>query len=66
MLADFQNLSLASLVDLLARYTERHTQLLADKSFDDEFRKSKEIIQQLQVVIEIRRREMSDNIPQIP
>lgn len=55
MTAAFQHLSLEELVDVLAQRTQKFTQLLVEKRFDDEYRESKEAIQQILAEIESRK-----------
>ena len=45
------------LVDLLAQETEKFSQLMAEKRFSDEYYESKNIILQLQAVIESRKQQ---------
>jgi hypothetical protein len=52
---NFQSMSLTNLIDLLAAYTTKYTQLLAEKNFGDEYNKVKETIKQLQAIIELRK-----------
>ena len=55
MLPDYQNMSTESLMELLARETEKLTELLAGKKFDAEYEKCKDGIKQIQVIIDIRK-----------
>lgn len=55
MLPDYKNMSTESLMELLARETEKLTELLAGKKFDAEYEKCKEGIKQMQVIIDIRK-----------
>jgi len=55
MLPDYQNMSTESLMELLARETEKLTDLLARKKFDAEYEKCKNGIKQIQVIIDIRK-----------
>lgn len=44
-------MNMANLVDLLAQKTEKFTQLMADKKFDEEYEKYKEDIKLIQTAI---------------
>jgi len=55
MTSPYQNMSLEELVDLLAQKTQKFTQLLVDKNFNDEYKESKETIQQIVSEIELRK-----------
>ena len=54
MLLDFNNMATATLVDLLAQETQKFTQLMAEKRFTEEYVVCKDIIHQLQAIIESR------------
>jgi hypothetical protein len=51
---ELQNLDLPTLVDLLARSTQRYTELFAEKSFGEEYEECKKTILILQKEIELR------------
>jgi len=55
MSTDYQSMSVASLMDLLASHTEKYTHLLADKRFGDEYDQTKHAIRQIQAAIEARK-----------
>ena len=55
MIPDYQSMSLANLIDLLASQTSKYTQMLAEKEFTEEYAQVKERIQQLQAIIEVRK-----------
>ena len=55
MLNELKNLSTDSLMELLSRETSRLTALLAEKKFDIEYKKCKESIKQIQVIIDLRK-----------
>ena len=55
MISPYQNMSLEELVDLLAQKTQKYTQLLVEKQFNEEYRESKETIQQILSEIELRK-----------
>jgi hypothetical protein len=52
---EYNNMSTAYLVDILAQQTEKFTQLMADKEFTGEYETLKDVIHQLQAVIESRK-----------
>ena len=55
MLPDYKKLSTEELVDLLAQKTQKITQLLVVKTFDEEYKESKNAIQQILAEIELRK-----------
>jgi nucleoid DNA-binding protein len=55
MIPGCQKMTMAELVDILAQKTQKFTQLLVDKKFDDEYRRCKEAIQQVLAEIELRK-----------
>jgi hypothetical protein len=55
MTAALQQMSLEELVDVLAQKTQKFTQLLVEKRFNEEYRESKEAIQQILAEIELRK-----------
>ena len=55
MTSDYNNLSMEELVDILAQTTQAFTQLMAEKNFGDEYRQTKEAIQQILSEIELRK-----------
>ena len=55
MKQDLSNLETSDLLDLLALYTTKYTEQLADGVFDIEFASYRELILQLQTEIEARR-----------
>lgn len=67
MRPDYQMMSTANLVDLLAQETEKFTQLMMDRKYSDEYEYLKSRVQQIQAIIEMRRafsaREMGTNDP---
>ena len=54
---DLSNLDISTLVDLLARTTERYTELLAEKNLGAEYDECKQTMQILQREIELRKQE---------
>ena len=50
-----ENMTLQELVDILAQKTQKFTQMLVDKKFDDEYKKCKEDIRRILAEIEIRK-----------
>ena len=56
MLQDYKKLSTEELVDLLAQKTQKITQLLVVKTFDEEYKESKNTIQQILAEIELRKK----------
>ena len=55
MLPDYQNMTTESLMELLAHETEKLTELLGGKKFDEEYEKCKDGIKQMHVLIDIRK-----------
>lgn len=55
MAEDLQNMTKYQLVDILAQKTQKFTQLLVYKDFGNEYKESKEAIQQILAEIEIRK-----------
>ena len=58
----FQSMSMTNLIDLLAAYTIKYTQLLAEKNFGEEYDSVKETIKQLQAIIEMRKESETSHI----
>jgi hypothetical protein len=56
-----QNMTIDQLVDILARKTERFTQLLAYKNFGMEYKECKESIKELLAEIELRKKNIIQN-----
>lgn len=54
MLLDYQSMSTSSLIDMLATETTRFTQLMAEKKFGKEYEACKEVIHQIQAVLQVR------------
>jgi hypothetical protein len=61
---EFQQMTLSSLVDMLAQKTERYTQLLAEKAYGEEFEECRNVIQVLQSEI-ISRNQSNASHPDI-
>ena len=61
MIPEYQNMSMQELVDLLAQKTQKFTQLLVEKRFDEEYKKCKKDIQQIMTQIEIKKEPLQDN-----
>jgi hypothetical protein len=55
MIQDYQNMTMEELVDILAQKTQKITQLLVEKKFDDEYKQCKEDIQQILAQIELKK-----------
>jgi hypothetical protein len=55
MSEEYRNLSLEELVDVLAQKTQKFTQLLVEKSFNEAYKQSKEDIQRILTEIELRK-----------
>ena len=55
MLTDYQNMTTANLVDLLAQETQKITQFMMDKEYGKDYEQCKQVIQQLQAAIAFRR-----------
>ena len=55
MPTDYQSMPMASLIDLLAVYTEKYTQLLALKAYGDEYNEYKRMILQIIEAIEVQK-----------
>jgi hypothetical protein len=54
MRPDYQNMTTANLVDLLAQETQKFTQLMMDKKYGEEYEACKQVIQQIQAAISSR------------
>ena len=50
----YQGMATSSLVDLLAAETTKFTQLMAEKKYGKEYEDCKEVIQQIQAVLQSR------------
>jgi hypothetical protein len=61
MFSQYQTMSTDALVDILARETQKFTQLMAAKDYSPEYMECKEIIQKVQEVLE-GRKELSEDI----
>jgi hypothetical protein len=55
MLADYSNIPMDDLVDLLSQKTQVYTQLLINKKFGQEYRDCKDTIQHIMAEIERRK-----------
>lgn len=55
LMTAFQQMSMEELVDLLAQRTQKFTQLLVEKKFNEEYQECKVAIQQLLAEIEMRK-----------
>jgi RNAse (barnase) inhibitor barstar len=60
MFSEYQTMNTDALVDILARETQKFTQLMAVKNYSQEYMECKEIIQMIQEVLE-RRKELSED-----
>jgi len=56
MIPAYQHMSMEELVDLLAQKTQKFTQLLVAKEFNEEYKESKNAIQQILAEIELRKK----------
>ena len=56
MIPAYQHMSMEELVDLLAQKTQKFTQLLVEKEFNEEYKESKNAIQQILAEIELRKK----------
>ncbi|HEX7847054.1 MAG TPA: hypothetical protein VF476_14735 [Chitinophagaceae bacterium] len=56
---DYQQMKTTRLVELLALATEKQTQLLAERTFNEEYEELKESILQLQAIINSRQNEQT-------
>ena len=54
MRPDYQNMTTANLVDLLAQETQKFTQFMMDKKYGEEYETCKQVIQQIQAAISSR------------
>jgi len=66
MMEDRQNMTLDELVDILAQKTQKFTQLLVYKNFGTEYKECKEAIQQILAEIELRKKNVIQNIDPYP
>lgn len=64
MFSEYQTMSTDALVDILARETQKFTQLMAAKNFSQEYMECKEIIQMVQEVLE-GRKELSEDTKKV-
>lgn len=55
MLPDIQNMTMGELVDLLAQETQKFTQLMMEKEKSPEYETTKNLVQQIQAIIAVRK-----------
>jgi predicted AAA+ superfamily ATPase len=55
MKIDYKGISMTDLVDLLAQKTQKFTQLMSDKSFNEEYTECKKVIQEILEEMELRK-----------
>ena len=65
MIEDRQNMTKEELVDILAQKTEKFSQLLVYKDFGKEYKECKQAIQQILAEIELRKKNIIQNIDPI-
>lgn len=52
---DYKDISITELVDLLAQKTQKFTQLMSDKNFNEEYTECKKVIQEILSEMELRK-----------
>jgi hypothetical protein len=55
MKIDYNGIPITDLVDLLAQKTQKFTQLMADKNFNEEYMECKKVIQEILEEMELRK-----------